>query len=400
MNRCQENDGVHVIHTVGGIAERSGGPSRTVTSLCSSIGYLGVDIDLVAGIDRSADDRLILPDANSVNLQLVDVNRLGRLRYYPEFSRTLTRLLDKGESPVLIHDHGIWGHTNVAAWRVARSRSIPYVLSPRGMLEPWALEFKANKKKLAWLLYQRRIIESAAAIIATSEKECENVKRLFPKLPVAIIPNGVHLPDAVRVLSSKPQVKSGGTILFMSRIHPVKNLISLLHAWRLLPQIVAEGWRLVIAGPDESGHAREILSLVRELGLQDSVDLIGAVGEDQKAEVFQSADVFLLPSFTENFGLVVAEALSYGLPVIATTGTPWQELQNRGCGWWVEPTVDALTEVLREALNMDPVRLQAMGQKGREYAREFDWSHIARQTADVYRWVLGQGSMPGCIVHD
>lgn len=380
---------MRVIHTVAGIAERSGGPSRTVTSLCSSIGRLGVSVDLVAGVDRSSDDRLIRPDENSVNLQLVDAIRFGRIQFCPAFSRTLIRLLDEETQPALIHDHGIWGATNLAAWRAARSGGVPYILSPRGMLEPWALEFKARKKKLAWMLYQQRIVASAAAMVATSEQECENVKRLFPKLPVAIIPNGVDLPALSDVSSVRIPKAGGGTLLFMSRIHPVKNLIGLLHAWKLLPPELADGWRFAIAGPDETGHAQAITDLVRKLGLQESVELIGPVGEDSKAAAFQSSDVFVLPSFSENFGVVVAEALAYGLPVIATTGTPWQELPRRGCGWWVEPDPKSLAGALAQAMGSSFEERRAMGAVGRTYAQEqFSWDGIGASTMVLYEWLL------------
>lgn len=394
-DRYQHNN-MRVIHTVGGITERSGGPSRTVTNLCSLVGRLGGTVDLVAGIDRSSDDRLIRPDANSVNLSLVDAYRMGRLQFYPGFSRTLTRMLDAQAQPALIHDHGIWGPTNVAAWWAARSRRVPYVLSPRGTLEPWALEFKARKKKLAWMLYQQRIVASAATVVATSEQECENVKRLFPKLPVAIIPNGVDLPVLSDVSSARIPKAGGGTLLFMSRIHPVKNLIGLLHAWKLLSPGLADGWRLTIAGPDEAGHGQEVAALVRQLGLQHSVELIGPVGEDSKAAVYQSADVFVLPSFSENFGVVVAEALAYGLPVIATTGAPWQELPRRGCGWWVEPDPESLAGALAEAMGSTFEQRRAMGEVGRAYAQEqFSWDGIGASTMVLYEWLLsGRAARP------
>lgn len=380
---------MRVIHTVGGIAERLGGPSRTVTSLCSAIGRMGGTVSLIAGIDRSSNDRLIRPDETSVSLQLVDSQRLGRIQLYPWFSRTLTTMLDSQALPALVHDHGIWGPTNVAAWWAARSRAVPYVLSPRGMLEPWALAFKARKKRLAWMAYQQRIVASAAAVVATSEQECENVKRLFPKLPVAIIPNGVDLPTVTAGLSARARDTSFGTVLFMSRIHPKKNLPSLLAAWRMLPPAVVAGWRLVIAGPDEAGHGKEIATLVRELGLQDSVKLIGPVGEDSKAEVYQSADIFVLPSFSENFGVVVAEALAYGLPVIATTGTPWQELRRRGCGWWVGPDPKSLAGALTQAMGSSFDERRAMGAVGRAYAQEqFSWDGIAASTMALYEWLL------------
>lgn len=301
------------------------------------------------------------------------------------------RILDEQNQPALIHDHGIWGPTNVSSWWAARTRLVPYVLSPRGMLEPWALDYKAGKKKVAWLLYQQRIIASAAALVATSEKECESIKRLFPEQSVAIIPNGVNLPDVNNGANQNQPTDDGGTVLFMSRIHPVKNLSGLLQAWRLLPPEVTNGWRLVIAGPEEGGHAQEVRSLVQALGLGDSVELIGAVGEDRKAEVFGSADIFVLPSFSENFGVVVAEALAHGLPVIASTGTPWQDLTRKDCGWWVDPDPKSLAGALADAMGRPSAVRRAMGKSGQSYAQEnFSWAGIGASTMALYRWVLNK----------
>lgn len=305
----------------------------------------------------------------------------------------VTRILDDQNGPGLIHDHGIWGSTNVSSWWAARTRSVPYVLSPRGMLEPWALQFKARKKKLAWLLYQQRIIASAAAVVATSEQECENVKRLFPEQPVAIIPNGVNVPNVDDAPPKGQRSDGSGTALFLSRIHPIKNLPGLLQAWALLPKEMSDGWRLVIAGPDEGDHAQEIGSLVHKLGLQGAVELIGPVGENEKAAVFRSADLFVLPSFSENFGVVVAEALAYGLPVVATTGTPWEELPHRGCGWWVDPDPQSLARALAQAMGSTPEKRRAMGAVGRAFAQEkFSWDGIGASTMTLYEWLLKKPS--------
>lgn len=399
LDQRQQDDGMRIIHTIAGIAERSGGPSRTVTRLCSSIARLRGTVNLVAAVDRSRDERLVLPDENRVNLRLVDAYRLGRIQFCPGFQAGLSRMLDELAQPTLIHDHGIWGHTNIAAWSAARRRGVPYVLSPRGMLEPWALDYKARKKKLAWWAYQQRIVASAAAVVATSEQECANVKQLFPNLPVAIIPNGVDLPATGNALPNGSRAANSGTVLFMSRIHPVKNLTGLLHAWKLLPPEVAIGWRLAIAGPDEVGHGKIVTDLVRELDLQHSVELIGAVGEDRKAAVWQSADVFVLPSFSENFGVVVAEALAHGLPVIATTGTPWRELPGRGCGWWVGPDPKSLAGALTQAMCSSPGERHRMGVMGRSYVEgQFSWNAIAESTVALYDWLLHGGSPPPEVV--
>jgi glycosyltransferase involved in cell wall biosynthesis len=184
----------------------------------------------------------------------------------------------------------------------------------------------------------------------------------------------------------------------MSRIHPKKNVLGLLRAWRSLDPTVARGWRLAIAGPEEAGHGRQVASLVQELGLQGVVELIGPVEESGKAAIFNSADLFVLPSFSENFGIVVAEAMAHGLPAIATTGTPWQELARRGCGWWVDPDPASLAGALAEAMSRSLEERRAMGAAGRAYARtQFSWDHIAEVTVAVYEWLLTGGTPPSVV---
>ena len=401
QSRFDSPTGIRTIHSVGGIAERLGGPSRTVTSLCSSIARLGLTVDLVAGADRSPSEPLIRPEEKCVNLRLVEAYALGRLKLYPGFTRTLMEVLRDSNQPTLIHDHGIWGQTNLSTWRAAHKNSTPYVLSPRGMLEPWALEFKARKKKIAWSLYQHRIIDSAAVVVATSAQEGENIKKLFPKKPVAIIPNGVDIPTWPDEHAEHAINRDQGTVLFMSRIHPKKNLIGLLQAWKNLNPNLSAYWRLKIAGPDENDHTNQIAALIKELGLQASVEMVGPVGESDKAVVYRASDIFVLPSFSENFGVVVAEALAFGLPVIATTGTPWSDLPRRRCGWWVKPDPLSLSDALTKAMSCSAEERRSMGNLGRAYAQEaFSWDRIAQQTIDVYRWVLGQGTKPDCMKTD
>jgi glycosyltransferase involved in cell wall biosynthesis len=268
------------------------------------------------------------------------------------------------------------------------------------MLEPWALDYHAWRKRLAMCFYQRRDLEAAKLIFATAPQEMESIRRLGLKQPVAVIPNGVKLPTISyketrnELTSSQNSVRNA---VFMSRIHPKKGLLNLVESWGRIRPV---NWHLRVAGPDEGGHLEEVMRRVRTLGLEAAVEYVGEVEGDTKIALFENADLFVLPSFSENFGVVVAEAMAHGVPVITTHGTPWEGLLHHGCGWWIKPTADALTEVLSEAMNMDEASLRSMGKKGREYASEFDWSNIAQQTVEVYQWVLGQGSKPACVLRD
>jgi glycosyltransferase involved in cell wall biosynthesis len=262
------------------------------------------------------------------------------------------------------------------------------------MLEPWALNHKQIKKRIAWMLYQKRDLQQAHCHIATGEVEARNLKSLKLGIPIATIPNGVDMPEE---LPCKARIKLGTavrkgqkTALFLGRIYPVKGLPMLVEAWS---RVRPDGWILRIAGPDEAGHRKEVERAVSSAGLSDTVIFTGPIDPHMKKDVFFDADLFVLPSHSESFGMAVAEALAHGVPVLTTTGTPWSILKEKGCGWWMGATVDGLTEGLRQATKLNTEVLQAMGMKGRVLvAAEFGWKHIADVMLSTYAKVLAQSS--------
>ena len=179
--------------------------------------------------------------------------------------------------------------------------------------------------------------------------------------------------------------------LFLSRIQQKKGLINLLQAWA---KVDREGWLLRLAGPDEGGHLREVLRAVRDLGLTERVQYVGSVSGEEKRRIYREADLFVLPTFSENFGVVVAEALSFGVPVITTKGAPWRDIETHGCGWWIDIGVEPLAGALSQAIALSDNERRLMGQRGREYIRRYDWNDIADKTIAAYRWILGLGSQP------
>jgi glycosyltransferase involved in cell wall biosynthesis len=246
------------------------------------------------------------------------------------------------------------------------------------------------------LAYQSADIGVAKALIATSAQEYENLRSLGLKQPIAVIPNGVKLPENPHdIENSRGRGENGmRKVSFMSRIHPVKGLLNLVNAWS---RIEPDGWILNIAGPGEGPYLDEVRSLVRTLQLSDSVKILGELQGAAKSELFRDSDIFVLPSFSENFGIVVAEALAYGVPVITTTGAPWASLEDYDCGWQVDVGVNPMVAALRNAILLSDDQRMEMGQRGRILAQRYDWGVIAGQTADVYRWVLGQQSRPDCV---
>lgn len=388
-----------VVHTVASLAPESGGPSRTVTSLTNRLAN-DENTSIILVTQRRTGAAVIgAGNSTNVNRYIADSQFSLILAAGLPFKRQLKDVI-RTHRPALIHDHGIWHPTNHHTARAARKFEIPLLIHTRGMLEPWALEYHSRRKSLALGIYQRRDLESAKLFFATASQEVESIRRCGLKQPVALIPNGVEFKGPINMgaLSQVMQASSSKrNAVFMSRIHPKKGLLNLIEAWG---HVSSEHWCLQLAGPDEGGHLSEVMGKVKQLGLEASIEYVGEVEGEDKAALLKSAELFILPSFSENFGVVVAEAMAYGVPVITTHGTPWEGLVHHDCGWWVEPTIGALTDTLLEALGKAPTVLQAMGDRGRKYVREFNWPHIASQTAEVYRWVLGSEGVPACVVFD
>lgn len=384
----QKSSKINVVHVVAGLNPRSGGPSRTVVQLADSLARLGyADVTLLT--------QARMGDPTVPSLEDVDRRDLrSTLRPYLACGLPMRGELERIarlQRISIIHNHGMWLTVNYWAGRIARNYGIPLIIHPRGMLEPWALKHKAWKKRIALTVFQRRHLETAKVLIATSEEEFNNIRNLGLIQPVAIIPNGVELvkPKFARVGSIVPtRVR---TALFLSRVHQKKGVLNLVRAWS---ELRPDNWRLTIAGPDEGAHLEEVMKEAGRLGVADCIDYLGEVDGDEKAAVYRGADLFVLPTFSENFGVVVAEALAYGLPVITTRGAPWGDLVSHRCGWWIEIGVEPLKAALREAMNLSDHERWAMGERGRKYVQRYNWTDIAAQTSAVYRWVLGQEERP------
>ena len=388
------HDDIMVLHAIAGLHPNSGGPSRVVVDGTDAMARQpGLAITLMT--QAVPDSEMLASSCPRVKRVVAESGSQLAMTLGLPFRRELSRVI-RTVRPTLIHNHGLWMPLNHWAVSMGRRSGIPVIVQPHGMLEPWALNHKAWKKKLAMAVFQWRDLASARLLVATSNVEYENIRRLGLRQPVAIIPNGVDLNVGALPATLVP-VNRQRMALFLSRVHPVKGLLNLVRAWEQLAQV---GWRLRIAGPDDVGHLGEVMALVRHLGLHDSVDYVGTVEGAAKTALYNAADIFVLPTFTENFGVVVAEALAHGLPVITTRGAPWADLETFGCGWWVDIGVDPLVHALREAMAMSDVERRAMGERGRGYVRRYDWDGIAKMTIDVYRWVLGQGPKPDCVRTD
>ena len=382
---------IRVLHTIAALRSASGGPSRTVSSICEGLGRLGASVEIVTQNFRDAN---IVPQSEFVKTTFVPGIFIPSIRfvYSPFFRTTLSDRCKKTE-PRLIHDHGLWLPTNHAAAVIAHNLNIPLIISPRGMLEPWSLRNKAWKKRIAWNLYQHRALLSGIAFHAASVKEAESIREMGFKQPIAVIPNGTQFSEWKEYLRKETDLR---TALFLSRIHRSKGLLELVKAWQIAHP---KGWRMIIAGPDEDGHQKEVQAAIHQAGLQDIFQFAGSVEGEAKTNLYRSADLFILPTFSENFGVVVAEALSCGVPVITTKGAPWESLITYGCGWWIDIGVESLSAAIREATSLSEIERQEMGRRGCIFVEQnFAWSQIAEKMLSVYQWILGEGSKPNVVL--
>jgi glycosyltransferase involved in cell wall biosynthesis len=297
----------------------------------------------------------------------------------------------------ILHNNGVWTMPNRYAAAVARERRIPLVSSPRGMLSAWAVGFSRRRKQLAWSLGSHQAAKRVVCFHATSEAEAQDIRRLGFRQPIAVVPNGIHLPDLGPEAPESPSRRR--KVLFLSRLHPKKGIPILLRAWQAV-ELYHPDWDLIVSGPDEIGHLEELRTVASELKLR-RVSFPGPAYGPAKTARFREADLFVLPTHSENFGVVVAEAMAHRLPVITTKGTPWDQLEPRRCGWRIQLSEGHLAATLRAAMNIPDHQRHEMGSNGRRWMEQaFAWPRIAEQMKGVYTWLLGGGAPPAWVMND
>ena len=392
-----------VLHVISGISRRCGGPSRSSQGLVAALCKAGVDAWIypfdnadpwISGVRK-----IVLEQSNNLNIRTIE-----------QFD--------------LVHIHGIWDCRLHMVVVMCRKAGVPYVIAPRGMLEPWSLKQKWLKKRIARFLYQDRDLKLAAALHATAESEAEQFRKLGFKNKIIVSSNGVNVPEREMFECSEcSNVRMDGQrrALFVSRMHPKKGVLELVESWA---RVKPKGWccELVYTmnSDEERAYEQKVKDRILSLGMsyQDKDGavhcttttsnfdflLTGPLDDDAKWSAYARADLFVLPTYSENFGIVVAEALWAGVPVITTKGTPWKELEERECGWWIDlpksksgveveqwTALDsALSEAIEQSLNPNNrTILFDMGQRGHQLVAErYTWSAVCDKMVHGYEEVL------------
>lgn len=286
----------------------------------------------------------------------------------PECRVSFLNLVSKGD---VVHLHGLWDPFLFRIFLISKLKGAKIVISPHGMLESEALKSSRIKKKIAWFFFQKLMIKFTDLIIVNSEREKENSKKLIKNLNKVVIPNGVN-PE----LGIYDSIRNNPYILFLSRLDPIKGLPVLLEAWARVKN--KKSYELVICGDGGGDYVSFLNGLIKKYDLAENTFMLGNVSGKYKWSILKNSNFFILPSYSENFGIAVAEALYSGVPVIVSNNTPWLNLEELGIGWNIDVDVECIRLALENAINISTAELAKFKSQAKQYSNnKFDWNNIA-----------------------
>ncbi len=379
-----------ILHVISDLSPETGGPVTAVTGMAKSQIELGHDVSIVAtnsGINN-------LQDTEGININLYPC-RFPGWRWSEKFSGALPALIRNAD---IVHIHTVWEYPTYAASSVCRKMGKPYILRPCGMLDKWSLLQSRWKKMIYFHLFANTIIKNAAAIHFTSKAEsensmlCDNARGRFT-LPLGLLPSAYQdLPEQEMFFNRYPELKGRRLILFLGRLHHKKQPEIAIKSFHRLcagdPSI-----HLVIAGSGDSGYIDTLKQLVRQLGIEGRVTFTGMLDRKAVREAYRAADLFILPSLQENFGISVAEALAAGCPVVISDEVDLaSDIRDAGAGLICEPQVETIAYAVRNILNIDELS-RAMSENGKRLIREkFTWESLSEKLVDIYEDIISAES--------
>jgi glycosyltransferase involved in cell wall biosynthesis len=373
---------VNIIHTIAGMGINSGGPTSCTYILVK--GLIEADVQIkVLTFKPGENDRLITNEDFIETIKRPLEEKFG-------YSRSFKNALKKFKNVDLVHGNGLWQYSTFSSAFFSFKNKIPFVISPHGMLYPEALKNSKYLKKLMFFLYQKTILNKAAVIHATCKQEMGYVRALGIKTPVAVIPNPIDIKSSQISDSKGNRVKRIG---FIGRFTPIKNIEILLEAWALSESDFVN-CELVLIGDGTGLYKKSLMDKAVKLGIKNII-FTGFLSGKDKDKMVKTLSFVVLPSKSENFGMVVAEALINEIPVIASKGTPWEELNMVNAGWWIDIGVEPLKKALVEAIQISEEERVAMGRNGRKLIEEkYSMQSVAKQMVQLYIWVLTKKNKP------
>ena len=306
-----------------------------------------------------------------------------------DFKSGLKKTINNGD---IIHSHQLWRMPNIYPLLIKKSKDIKIIISPRGTLSKDALNISKYKKYIFKKIFQQnKMLLNCDVFHATSIKEKNEIRLLGYKQPIAIIPNGVNIPSKKKInFKSKNNTK----FLYLGRIHPIKGIDLLIETWADI-ELKNRNCSLEICGYYEDvQYYNHLKDAIKKLGLKN-IFFSNKVSGLEKEKKYLENDVFILPSKSENFGLVIAEAMSYGLPVITSNQTPWSIIKKNNYGWVTSLNKKEISSAISSAINLTPESLKKMGGAGRVHIKDnFSWDVLSKSYIAFYEWLRNGGSNP------
>lgn len=388
---------INILHVVQSLDPITGGPAICVPSLCRELSYLDCNIYLLT---KSMGKHYAVEDYGKSKLvhkrfHISDLITMFQ-EVFPDLSNSMCDI-------DIVHLHEIWPIENAIIGNYAKQKGIKLIVSPHSSLLPNDINktfVKQIKKWLAWNIYLRNSFQTLNGIHATALNELDSIKSIGFKTNVALISNGINpnefkdLPDREVFKKYFPDLYGKKILLFFSRIDPKKGLSLLARAWVKLAKKFPE-WHLLIVGPDTNNHWAHIKVILESSCAKKQYTYSGFLHGEAKYAVLNAAQLFILPTYWENFGLVVAEAMMAKTPVITTTETPWEDIVTAGCGWIVKPNCEELITIMDHALSLDENFLNDMGSRGHEFIKKnYNWKDVAQKMREFYNFILFGGVSP------
>lgn len=379
---------ISILHVVERIDDRYGGPAKSIPFTAWYSGTENSSHRIYSGCYGSSDKNSVC-DALDLPYRQFTIFGPSKIAFSLDLCRAVYRFVREEENPI-VHVHNSWNFVPLWVFLLSYFVQFRIVVSVRGSLFPWSLKQGRIRKLLAWKAFQKKLLLRANVVHVTSEDERDQLCYLGISKNLELIPNGVHFELSNTPCPIVRPNHSSNTplrLLFVSRVHPKKGIDILISA--LSSAAIGFALELVVAGDfSDDGYRKKIESMVSALSDSVSVSFLGHVCANQLAVLYSEADLFVLPSHTENFGIVIAEALSHGLPVLTTIHTPWLEVKTRGAGYVIDNNEGALVEALIDFHQKNNEKRLEMSQNARDLIAKYDWLRVGPAYADMYERII------------
>ena len=384
---------IKIYHLVESLDDTYGGPAKSVPSMVKYLNELKIQNYLLSIRNIKKDSNEFIKKYN-LKWKKFSNHFIKKSKYSKELKYYLLNVIEKKEK-IIFHSHNLWNYIPYIVHKLSNKYKIPSVISLRG-----SLELNSFKKKIAWILYQKKIFQESNIVHVTNKKDIDKLRKLGIYTPIAFVPNGIDLKEfsfKKKKITSKKNLGlplNKKYILFLSRIHPEKGLKYLVKAWHKVYEQFPN-WDLLIVGPKfDSQYFEEIYSYIDKYKLNSRVHFKGMLSGKKKLDSYNASNLFVLPSYGENFGNVIAEAMASKLPIITTKNTPWEKVKKYKAGWWVQLNLKNISSSLIKALSCSELELEKKGQNSFRIIKQYDWKDQSAKMKQVYEWIFDKKKKP------